>query len=743
MTDPTEDRFALASKIGSLQSPDASEVALTVLGLLITSFAAFMLTAELAAELSQHLAGGHEGAAAERAVFAAIALLLIYGNVVYQLARLGHYWRKHRHQPLSRDELEIVYAPGRAAAPLTMLVPSYKEERLVIWQTLFSAALVEWPNRRVVLLLDDPPAAKAEEDRLSLAAARALPEQLNGLLRQPATQMKRELHSFQTREGSADLDETAELHRLADLYDQAAAWLERQADVCPASTHIDALFVARVLREPARLHRERAEDLRQEARARQTPAVRSRICREYRRLAGLFDVEVTSFERKQFVNLSHEPNKAMNLNAYISLLGRSFRVRRQIGTNLLEVAPEPRADLRVADADYLITLDADSLLLSDYALRLVHVLEQAGNERVAVVQTPYTAIPGAETALERVAGATTDIQHIVHQGFTHWNGTYWVGANALLRRRALEDIKSVEYERGFPVSKYIESRTVIEDTESSIDLINKGWTLFNYPDRLAYSATPPDFGALLIQRRRWANGGLLILPKLMRYLFQGPFRLRKAPEVFVRAHYLVSIAATNLGVLALLVYPFEPSTESILWLTLSAVPYYVFYGRDLVRAGYRWGDLLRVNALNLALLPVNLGGVLASIRQGITGAKTPFLRTPKVTGRTAVPAAYLVAGYALLSLGVVGSAVQATDERWLYAAFALGNAAFFGYAAVVFVGLRASAEDIATQLAPPLRRVAVRLKESRRQYKKGGKQLTAKSLIPPMVARPRRRVGER
>ena len=54
---------------------------------------------------------------------------------------------------------------------------------------------------------------------------------------------------------------------------------------------------------------------------------------------------------------------------------------------------------------------------------------------------------------------------------------------------------------------------MIEDTESSVDLGIKGWTLFNYPERLSYSATPPDFGSLCIQRQRWANGGLLILSK--------------------------------------------------------------------------------------------------------------------------------------------------------------------------------------------------------------------------------------
>ncbi len=43
----------------------------------------------------------------------------------------------------------------------------------------------------------------------------------------------------------------------------------------------------------------------------------------------------------------------------------------------------------------MITVDADSLVLHDYALRLTHVMEQPGNERLGVVQTPYTAIPGS------------------------------------------------------------------------------------------------------------------------------------------------------------------------------------------------------------------------------------------------------------------------------------------------------------------------------------------------------------
>ena len=140
----------------------------------------------------------------------------------------------------------------------------------------------------------------------------------------------------------------------------------------------------------------------------------------------------------------------MNLNAYISLMGHTWQkettadgvVLRKVGAG---VAPELDAEIMdVRDTTYLLTLDADSLLLRDYCLRLVYFLESAGNERVAVTQTPYSSFRGAPTRIERVAGATTDLQHILHQGMTYYGATFWVGANAVIRKRALEDIVEVE-----------------------------------------------------------------------------------------------------------------------------------------------------------------------------------------------------------------------------------------------------------------------------------------------------------
>jgi cellulose synthase/poly-beta-1,6-N-acetylglucosamine synthase-like glycosyltransferase len=265
----------------------------------------------------------------------------------------------------------------------------------------------------------------------------------------------------------------------------------------------------------------------------------------------------------------------------------------------------------------------------------------------------------------------------------------------------LHDIREEVNERGFSVPVFIQDRTVIEDTESSVDLVVRGWQLHNYPDRLAFSATPPDFGALLIQRRRWANGGLIILPKLLRHLVTHLHRPSKLVEGFFRAHYLGSIAAVNLGLLILLAVGFDQSADSW-WLPLTALPYFLLYARDLRYSGYeKAADLIRVYALNLLLIPVNLGGVFKSLQQALTGRRTPFGRTPKVSGRTAAPALYLIAEFALLTFWLAGCGVEVHARHWVTASFSLANALLLVYAIHAFIGLRTSLDDIRIGLRKP------------------------------------------
>jgi hypothetical protein len=268
----------------------------------------------------------------------------------------------------------------------------------------------------------------------------------------------------------------------------------------------------------------------------------------------------------------------------------------------------------------------------------------------------------------------------------------------MLRLSALRDIRTFAEERGHQVPIFIQDRTVIEDTGSTVDLIARGWRVRNYPERLAYSATPPDFGALIIQRRRWSNGGLIILPDLLRYLWANPASSRTRGEAAMRIYYLCSPALGSFALLALLLYRFEDSFLNF-WLPLAAIPYYFLYGRDLRNCGYSWSDLLRVYGLNLLLIPVNLAGVLRSLQQLLTGRKAAFGRTPKIQFRTPVPPIYIAFLLVLVSYLTVFGASDVARGSYTHAGFAFGNAFALIYSIGAFIGWRDSLADLSAWIA--------------------------------------------
>lgn len=617
---------------------------------------------------------------------------LAFSSAMYLLGRAGALIRLGRHRRITRTELADTFDIHDSAA-MTVLVPSYAEEPRVVSATLWSAALQEFPALRVVLLIDDKPNPGDPEVRAKLAATRALPGQIAAALAEPSNLSRAALDQFLA---APDPDVTRDqVLALAEAYEQAARWLGDLARAQRVDDHADAFLVDQVFVGLADELVADADRLRGRVVDSNLPE-RATMLAAHHRLIRIFAADLDSFERKRYVSLSQEANKAMNLNSYLSLMGQAWNVgTTPDGDVLLPAADPDTADLVVPDADYLLTLDADSLLVRDYCLRLVHELRRPGNERVAVIQTPYCSFPGAPTKLERVAGATTDLQHLHHLGKTYFDATFWVGANAIIRREALTDIEQVSTERGFEVRTYIQDRTVIEDTESSMDLAARGWDLINYPERLSYSATPPDFGSLVVQRRRWANGGLIIMPKIVDVL-RG-HRARREPirpgEVALRVDYLGSIAWTGLAAPILMLVPMVGELLSP-YLFLTAVPFLVAQAADLRRVGHRAVDVFWVQALNTVLLPVNLAGVFKSVQQGITGRKIAFARTPKIADRVAAPALFVVLPYLLVvALGALAARAFGLGYE-LGAAFALAGALLALTGATAFIGVRAGFQDV-------------------------------------------------
>lgn len=623
--------------------------------------------------------------------------LLAASATAYLFGRLGFYYRARQHRRMPRASIDEFFAECQPT--LTALVPSYQEEPGVILMTLLSTALQEYPDLRVVLLIDDPPNPRYSGPRRLLDSALALPAEVERLLCEPRQRFDLLLERF---ESTVDPDEqtTAEdLSALAGEYEYAAAWIESLAKQYKVSDHNERFFTNHVL---GRLSADLALTGRAlRAAAEDDPAklAPERLAQLYRRLAWTFRAEISSFQRKRYASLSAEPNKAMNLNSFIGLMGGSFReVQTPAGLNLVP-AGEATPDLVVPDCEYVLTIDADSVIMPEYCLRLVQLLEREEHSDVAVAQSPYSAFPGAATRIERIAGATTDLQHIIHQGMTYHSASFWVGANAILRKRALNDIEEIEYKGEFEIRRYISDRTVIEDTESTIDLAAHGWTLHNYPERLAYSATPPDFGSLCIQRHRWANGGLLIIPKLVRAVRKRRQREERTSigELLLRLNYMASVFWSSLFVLCLMVIPFNGHLISPLTYAIAA-PYFLAMAVDLHYCGYKPLDAARIYGFNLLLLPVNLAGSLSSIVQSLTGAKGKFMRTPKVRDRTIPAFLYVVLPYLLVGFSVYTFKLAWEKGLWSNAIFAAINGLLGAYAIVAFVGLRNSIVDIWTNV---------------------------------------------
>lgn len=631
--------------------------------------------------------------------------LLACSSLAFLTSRLGYYSRTRTHKRASRGEL--CEALWEDPPTLTVIVPSYQEEERVNRMTLLSAALQEFPDLEVVLLIDDPPNPRYAGPARTLQAAERLPAEIETLLDEPVRRFEVALARFDRLTSDGIVDATR-LSTIATEYEFAARWLEKLANEYEITDHTERFFADEVVRGLC-------ADLHINAQAMRAAIVdgatfnKAHARHLLQRLTWIFSCRVSSFQRKRYVSLSHEPNKAMNLNSYIGLMGGRYVDTVVASGGRALVPTDGAADLIVRDPDFVLTLDADSVLLPEYCLRLVHLLGHSEHERTAVAQTPYTAFPGAPTRIERIAGATTDIQHMFHQGMTHYDATFWVGANAVLRKRALDDLEVVEHAGDWEIKRYISDRTVIEDTESSIDLGVHGWRLYNYGERLSYSATPPDFGSLCVQRQRWSNGGLLCLPGLWRQIRTRRRRGERQHfgESALRMNYMASIAWSSVALIVLLAYQFDNQLITPLVLIVS-LPYFLMMAIDLRHCGYKALDVLRIYGFNLILLPVNVAGVLASLLQGLIGFKPEFKRTPKMPSRTVASLSFVVLPWLFVAFCGAMAYRYYETEHWTNVALAVGNGLLALYAILAFIGIRNSIADVFHNLVSWLRKPAAK-----------------------------------
>ncbi len=206
-----------------------------------TAFAALWLLTVDAGGLFAHALALHDYETCVRltALYAPIYFLM-FGAASYLATRYGLFTRTDKYINRKHEAcFERIY--GGHAPSLAILVPSYKEEAEVIRQThkeeaevirqtLLSAALVEYPQKRVVLLLDDPPYSMNADDQRKRSAAHNVIPELTSLLRERAEKLKSEQAFFQDRLSHGLWDPLFEASHLARLYAEISHWLQQQAE---------------------------------------------------------------------------------------------------------------------------------------------------------------------------------------------------------------------------------------------------------------------------------------------------------------------------------------------------------------------------------------------------------------------------------------------------------------------------------------------------------------------------------
>jgi cellulose synthase/poly-beta-1,6-N-acetylglucosamine synthase-like glycosyltransferase len=668
-----------------------------VMGMVLV--AAVITAINPASQLGRHLHAHHWAGLARDGLLLLVVALLAFNTLMHLVTRMAAQKKLAAHVPVN-DHALAAYFVGAAPA-VTLLIPCQGEDEPMLARALMSAALQTYPQRRVVLLIDNNQGGDNQGP-----VARALSRRIQQSLQAPADKFTKALTDFRARQAAGPMDMIMEQRLLTELNLDAAECYRSYAQGHPGDDHVDSHFVEKVLERQCNEHLTRAQVWQARLAGTRAAPGAEMIALEYRRLAALFSVEITSFERARYANLSQAPGRAMNLNGYIGLTGKYFHERLlEGGLRYLEEGDYFGTYFHVPDADFFLVLDADSYVAPDCLLKLMHFMQQPGREKTAITQIPGHPAPNTGLMLQRVAGALMDLRSTGLLGYARHDAASWVEESGLIRKSALRDIARTQQESGLSVTRYFSANPACGGMATNLRLLRHAWRVTSHPERLAWTSAPAELGVLAARYRRWHDGGLITLPGLLRYLWRQGWR--KPLAALLRIHQQLSTLGTNLALLAFFSLAL-PGAFYNAWLGAAVLGYALLLTWDLKRAGYPWSDALRAYALKLLLLPVNLGGALISLHRAWTRTATAWQHASQEADDAGTCLPYYLAAYGLLIYWFVVAAIDLTGGLRLHGLVVALNAALLLYAVAGYIGFRDSLEDVHGVLRRRLRQGALR-----------------------------------
>lgn len=285
------------------------------------------------------------------------------------------------------------------------------------------------------------------------------------------------------------------------------------------------------------------------------------------------------------------------------------------------------AGLERAKGEFVLVLDADFVPERNL---LISLLPSMADPSVGMAQARWSHLNERDGWLTASQATLLDGHFLVEQAGRYRGGRFFNfnGTAGLWRCRALIEAGGWQCD------------TLTEDLDASYRAQMAGWRFVFREDVGVPAELPPTAGALLVQQRRWAQGGVQTARKLLPRLLRGPFS--PAVKLEATAHLCGHFAHPLAVVLSVLIVPAAAARrhlglDGLWWLDaavfLAAVgPFAVFYLAAARKRRRRWGAAAR-GAAGALVLGAGLSLPLSrAVLRGLRGRPDAFQRTPKRGG---------------------------------------------------------------------------------------------------------------
>lgn len=188
-----------------------------------------------------------------------------------------------------------------------------------------------------------------------------------------------------------------------------------------------------------------------------------------------------------------------DMQAFCAELGVQYLTRAR---NEHAKAGNLNAGLERSNGDLCVVFDADHAPTRDFLRYTIGHFQR--DPKLFLVQTPHFFLnpDPVEKNLEtfhRMPSENEMFYSVIQKGLDKWNGTFFCGSAAVLRRQALQ------------LTNGFSGESITEDCETALELHTRGWNSL-YVDRPMIAGLQPEtFVSFIGQRARWCQGMLQIL----------------------------------------------------------------------------------------------------------------------------------------------------------------------------------------------------------------------------------------